>query len=65
MKRITKGKYIPKGYEYRGFEVINHGYYAPDKHIWWEAVDVKTGCADFHARTKREIKELIDEDLDK
>ena len=52
-------------YRYRGFEVYCHGYYAPDKRYWWEAVDTITGCADFHATTKRQIKQLIDESLGK
>lgn len=63
MKKITEGKFITIGYEYKGFEIRNHGYYPPDKCNWWEAVDVKTGCADFHAHTKRDIKQLIDESM--
>lgn len=65
MKRLKEGegKYIgAPGYLYKGFEIINHGYYPPDKCVWWEAVDLKTGCADFHANTKREIKQMIDND---
>jgi hypothetical protein len=58
--RIRNGKY-----SYRGFEIINHGYYPPDKCIWWEAVDVKTGCADFHEHTKRDIIKAIDDCLAK
>lgn len=63
MKRITNGKFISRGYEYRGYEVRNHGYYPPDKCVWWEAVDVNTGQADFHAHTKSQIKNLIDTSL--
>jgi hypothetical protein len=47
-------------YLYKGYEVRNHGYYPPDKSVWWEAVDLKTGFADYHAHTKRDIKRLID-----
>lgn len=65
MKRITKGKYINKGYEYRGYEICNYGYYSPDQCVWWEAVNIRTGCADYHATTKRDIKILIDEDYEK
>lgn len=61
MKKITDGNFITRGYEYNGFEIRNHGYYPPDKSNWWEAIDIKTGSADFHAHTKREIKQLIDE----
>lgn len=61
MKKIINGKHILKGYEYRGYEIRNHGYYSPDHCIYWEAVNIKTGCADFHSKTKRDIKSLIDE----
>ncbi|MCM1439493.1 MAG: hypothetical protein NC131_09895 [Roseburia sp.] len=57
-KKIKAGKY-----SYRGFEITNHGYYPPDKCIWWEAIDNQTQCADFHAHTLRDIIKLIDEDL--
>lgn len=63
MRRIESGKYIAKGYEYKGYEVRNHDYYPPEKCVWWEAVNTETGEADFHARSKREIKFLIDEDV--
>lgn len=61
MQRIKNGKYISRGYFYRGYEVQNHGYHAPDRCNWWQAINVETGEADFHAHTKREIKVLIDE----
>jgi hypothetical protein len=63
-RRIGDGKTTAKGYLYRGFEIRNHGYYPPDKCIWWEAVDLKTGCADFHEHTKRDIIKSIDRALD-
>ena len=45
---------ISKGiYEYKGYRISNCGYYEPDHCIWWEAVDMKTGCADYHATTKK------------
>jgi hypothetical protein len=60
MQRIINGKHIYKGYLYKGYEIRNHGYYPPDKCIWWEAINIETGCADHHAHTKRDIKRLID-----
>lgn len=57
-KRISSGNYV-----YRGHELHFHGWYPPDKCVWWEAVD-KDGGASFHAHTKRHLMELIDEDLD-
>jgi len=61
MKRLKSGKYISTGYLYKGYEVRNHGYYPPDRCVYWEAIDVETGQADCHAKTKRGIKALIDE----
>ena len=58
MKKLFKGEY-----EYRGYIVSNHGYYPPDKCVWWEAVSIETKCADFHATTKKQIKAMIDKDL--
>jgi hypothetical protein len=58
--RIDDGKIISKGYLYRGYEIRNHGYYPPDQCIWWEAIDIKTGCADFHEHTKRNIIKSYD-----
>jgi len=46
---------------YKGYRIRNHGYYPPDKCIWWEAVNLKTNEADHHAHTKRDLKKLIDE----
>ena len=44
---------ISKGiYEYKGYRISNCGYYEPDHCIWWEAVDMKTGCADYPMRRK-------------
>ena len=34
----------------------------PDHCIWWEAVDMKTGCADYHATTKKFLMKQIDDD---
>ena len=61
MKRIINGKNVYKGYLYKGYEIRNHGYYPPDKAVWWEAVSLESGCADFHEHTKRAIKRAIDE----
>ena len=57
MRRISSGKY-----EYKGYSIFNHGYHSPDKCIVWEATNIQTGCADFHAKTKKHLKELIDND---
>ena len=55
---------ISKGiYEYKGYRISNCGYYEPDHCIWWEAVDMKTGCADYHATTKKFLMEQIDDYL--
>lgn len=54
-KKIHKGKYL-----YKGYEIYNYGYCPPDKCIWWEATNIKTGCADYHANTKKEIIRMID-----
>lgn len=55
MKKIRKGIY-----EYKGYRVSNCGYHLPDHCVWWEAVSVENGCADFHATTKKGIQKLID-----
>ncbi len=60
-----KSKKLSKGnYEYRGYRLHNHGYYEADHCIWWEAVNLKTGCADYHAHTKWELMRYIDEEID-
>lgn len=28
--------------------------------IWWEAVNMETGCADYHANTKKDLMDAID-----
>lgn len=58
-KRVRYGKYL-----YRGYELVGQGYYPPDHQVWWEGVDPKTGCADFHAETKGLLKYMIDKELD-
>lgn len=54
--KIKSGHYL-----YKGYEIINHGYYQPESCVYWEAVNSETGCADFHAKTKSLIMFLIDE----
>lgn len=49
-----------RGRLYRGYRLINHGYYPPDRCVWWEAENLKTGEADFRATTRRELKVEID-----
>lgn len=34
----------------------------PDQ-IWWMAVNIITGCADYHEHALRDIIDLIDEEL--
>lgn len=59
-KKIRAGKY-----QYRGWVISRVGYYEPEQRVAWEAYDPKTGFADFHGFSKREIKALIDTDLSK
>ena len=48
---------ISKGiYEYKGYRISNCGYYEPDHCIWWEAVDMKTGCADMRKLIEQLMK---------
>lgn len=54
VKRLTSGS------TYKGYRLQNHGYYAPDRAVWWEAQNLKTGEADFHAHTLRDLKSQID-----
>lgn len=52
---------ISKGvYEYKGYRISNCGYHEPDHCVWWEAVNQSTGCADYHATTKKRIISMID-----
>lgn len=52
---------IQKGiYQYKGYRLSNCGYHQPDHCIWWEAVNIKTGCADYHAHTKKDLMDAID-----
>ena len=53
MKKISKGIY-----EYKGYKVSNCGYHHPDHCIWWEAVNLENGCADYHATTKKRNKRI-------
>lgn len=57
-RRIRKGHY-----SYRGYEIICRGYYEPEGCVYWEAINHKTNCSDFHAKTKGLIKILIDEGI--
>lgn len=49
-------------YRYKHYILTCHGYYQPDKCIWWEAVNTQTNEADFHAHTKKELIEMISEE---
>ena len=59
-KKIRAGKY-----EYRGWIISSVGYYHPEHCVCWEGYDPKTGHADFHGFSKKEIKWLIDYSLSK
>lgn len=50
---------VPGGYLFRGYRLRCHGYYPPDRCVWWEAVNLKTGEADFRATTKRDLLDEI------
>lgn len=65
MKKVVDGRFIASGYEYRGYELRNHGYCPADKCIWWEAINKVTGEADFHAHRRCDLKSMIDEALSK
>ena len=54
-KKISKGVY-----EYKDYKLIRFGYYSSEQSIWWEAVD-QNGDAEYHAHTKRELMQLIDQ----
>lgn len=54
-RKIHRGKY-----KYKNYILFNYGYYPPDRCVWWEATNIETGCADYHANTKREIMKMID-----
>lgn len=58
-KRIRKGKYL-----YKGFEINCVGYYPPEKHVCWEAVD-ENGCGFAHSYSLKQTKLLIDQSLNK
>ena len=51
---------LVRGRLYGGYRLINHGYYPPDRCVWWEAENIQTGEADFRATTRRQLKAEID-----
>lgn len=59
-KRISKGEYI-----YRGFRVYCFGYYEPEHHVVWEAVDESTGDGVAHGLSKKSVMRGIDYFMDK
>jgi hypothetical protein len=61
LKRVKNNAGVVIKYLYKNYEVYNVGYYPPDKCVWWEAVNLETGAADYHATTKKHLKQLIDE----
>ena len=46
---------------YKGYRLVSHGYYHPDRCRWWHAENIETGEADFHAHTMHDLKAQIDE----
>lgn len=49
-------------YKYKGYQLFNYAYYHPDHCVWWEATNIETGCADYHANTKKELMDMIDKE---
>lgn len=63
VRNRSKCIYITSGqYYYKNYRLVNYGYYPPDKCVWWEAINLTTNEADFHAHTKRELLNMIDEE---
>ena len=54
MNRLVRGRI------YKGYRLVNHGYYPPDRCVWWQAENLETNAADFSANTMRELKAQID-----
>ena len=61
-RRVSKGKYRFSLGEHE-YEITNHGYYAPDNCIWWEAVNLKTNEADFHETRKKYLLQTMIREL--
>ena len=49
-------------YKYKDYIIKNMGYYPPDSCIWWEAININTGCADYHENTLTSIINRIKEE---
>ena len=47
-------------YQYKNYILYNCGYYSPEQCVCWEAENIKTGCADFHAYSKTHLMGLVD-----
>jgi len=61
-RKIHRGKYYVKIGEYE-YEIYNHGYYAPDKCVWWEATNLKTNEAEFREHTKSQLLATMKREL--
>ena len=48
---------------YKGYELVNLADCSPYKCRWWQAENVETGEADFHANTMRDLMAQIDASL--
>ena len=45
--------------QYKGYWLINIGYYPPYKRVVWEAINIETNCAYYHAYTKKDLIHYI------
>lgn len=61
-KKISKGKYHVEIGQHK-YLITNHGYYAPDKCVWWEAVNLTTNEADFHEHSKSHLLKIMQKEL--
>ena len=61
-RRISTGKYYVRIGEHE-YEIYNHGYYPPDKCLWWEATNLKTNEADFHEHSKSQLLKTMQREL--
>jgi len=59
-KRISQGEYV-----YRGFRIHCVGYYEPEHHIAWEAIEESTGEGVARGFSKREVMCEIDYFMDR
>ena len=56
---MKRGEYL-----YRGYKILRHGYYEPEKRVLWEGID-DSGDAVAHGYTKRAAMSAIDYFMDR